>query len=365
MPLSIPPELKKITPYVRRAEELDRDKGNPESRLVSYYCRQYAVHTGIGLATSPAGKGCLGELLGNLEGEKEAMDNFTRDESKFLCKSFAEKIFDKADQEDRSGKADKNTARTFYAAASFLEILQQFYQDDDDSEEVAEQKKKSVYCKWKATEILKAIKEGRTPTPGGYGEEDINIDIDDGNGKASEEETVEKTDNDDKASQPTTYSVETVEDDDADDQNEEETPIVMMPVDDDGGAEDEVETEVPLGPPPAYPVGIEPVEPPLLPPEPPMAPPMNIPKPPMTFDLPPPAPSIAPPPVTLKPSPQVEKPKTSSFSLGTKDRKNKKASKAAIADATELTRFALAALEDKDADLASKRLEQALRVLGC
>ena len=75
MPLSIPPELKKITPYVRRAEELDRDKGNPESRLVSYYCRQYAVHTGVGLATSPAGKGCLGELLGNLEGEKEAMDD--------------------------------------------------------------------------------------------------------------------------------------------------------------------------------------------------------------------------------------------------------------------------------------------------
>ena len=73
MPLTVPPELKKITPYVRRAEELDRDKANPESRLVSYYCRQYAVHNGIGLATSPAGKQCLGELLANLEGEKETI----------------------------------------------------------------------------------------------------------------------------------------------------------------------------------------------------------------------------------------------------------------------------------------------------
>ena len=86
MPLTIPPELKKITPYVRRAEELDRDTGNPESRLVSYYCLQYAVHTGISLATSPDGKRCLGELLGKLEGEKQTMDSFTRDEAKFLCK---------------------------------------------------------------------------------------------------------------------------------------------------------------------------------------------------------------------------------------------------------------------------------------
>ena len=69
MPLAIPPELKKITPYVRRAEELDRDKANPESRLVAYYCRQYAVHTRIELAKSSDGKTCLGSLLNDLEGE--------------------------------------------------------------------------------------------------------------------------------------------------------------------------------------------------------------------------------------------------------------------------------------------------------
>ena len=77
MPLSIPPELKKLTPFVRRAEELDKDKSSPESRLVAYYCRQYAVHTGIPLATSPPGKACLGGLLSHLEGEKAAIDNFT------------------------------------------------------------------------------------------------------------------------------------------------------------------------------------------------------------------------------------------------------------------------------------------------
>jgi len=341
MPLTIPPELKKITPYVRRAEELDRDKGNPESRLVSYYCRQYAVHNGIMLATSPAGKGCLGELLANLEGEKEAMDSFTRDESKFLCQKFAEKIFDKADQEDRSGNANRNTARTFYAAASFFEILQQFYQDNDDSEEVAEQKKKSVFCKWKSTEILKAMKEGRTPTPGGYGEEKTNTDVEDGNEEAKEEAAAAETEN-------------VVEQEDCADDNDDDS--------DESGTE--VGTEVQLEAPPAYPVGIEPVGPPILPPAPPMAPPMNIPKPPMTFNLPPPAPSVIPPPVARTLPSQVEKSKkTTFFGLGSKKKSNKKSSKLEIADATELTRFALAALEDKDADLAAQRLQQALQVL--
>lgn len=353
MPLTIPPELKKITPYVRRAEELDRDKGNPESRLVAYYCRQYAVHSGISLAQSPEGKGCLGELLGNLEGEKEVMDTFSREESKFLCQKFAEKIFDKADQEDRSGSADRNTARTFYAAASFLEILQQFYQDDDESEELAEQKKKSVYCKWKSTEILKAIKEGRTPTPGGYGED---------HGNDAEETTEEEKEVTEAAdmSGPAPPAVETVEED-SDDQKEEESPALKLPEEEPEEGNGDEGTEVQLGPPPAYPVGIEPVAPPILPPAPPVAPPMDIPKPPLTFNMPPPAPSVAPPPAAPKPA---EKPKKTFFSMGSKKKSNKKASKLAIADATELTRFALAALEDKDVELAAQRLEQALKVLG-
>ena len=40
MALSIPAELKRITQFVRRAEELDGDRSRAESRLVAYYCRQ-------------------------------------------------------------------------------------------------------------------------------------------------------------------------------------------------------------------------------------------------------------------------------------------------------------------------------------
>ena len=169
--LDIPPELKKITPYIRRAEELDQDKANPESRLVAYYSRQFAVYVGIPNSKQAGAKKCLGILLGQLEREKPYMDTFTRNESKFLCRKFALKVFDLADAEDRMGMANKNTAKTFYAAATFLEILAQFYPDDDESEDRQEEKKRMVYAKWKATDILKAIEEGREPTAGGYGEQ--------------------------------------------------------------------------------------------------------------------------------------------------------------------------------------------------
>ena len=74
------------------------------------------------------------------------MDSFTREEAKFLCKSFADKVFNKADEEDRLGVASKATAKTFYAAATFLQIVDQFC-DEGDEEEKEEIKKKVVYSK--------------------------------------------------------------------------------------------------------------------------------------------------------------------------------------------------------------------------
>ena len=172
---SVPPSLKKIKVFLARAEELDRDKNNPESRVVAYNCRQYAVLTGIPLAgaTDNAAKTCLSELLGQLEKEKGAMSVFSKQEHWKICRKVADKVFDRADSEDRGGVANKGTAKSFYAAGTFYEILQQFYEEgegssDEDKEMKEEEEQRRLYCKWKATEILNAIKEGRTPTPGGY-----------------------------------------------------------------------------------------------------------------------------------------------------------------------------------------------------
>jgi len=362
MALSIPAELKKISAYVRRAEELDKDTGTPESRLVAYYCRQYAVHTGIPLAsTSAAAKECLGVLLGALETEKLAMDNFTREEAKFLCKSFADRVFSKADEEDRLGVANKATAKTFYAAATFLQILDQFMvEGDPDMDEI---KKQVVYSKWKSTEILKALKEGRTPTPGGYQEH-----------QDEDEEKEEKEEAPSEAAPPAVPRVETVQNDDDDGAYDlgipsaPHSPPVAPPsapmeppaasVEDEDGEEDDAVdegTEVELGPPPTYPgestADSSPERQTFV------APPPPSPSP------PPPQPSAPSPPPSQPPVQPTPKKSGGIFGFGKKSKAGK-VSRAQLDDATELTRFALAALEDRDAELAASRLQQALQSLG-
>ena len=347
--LTIPTELKKINPFIRRAEELDKDQTSPESRLVAYYSRQYAVHTGIPLASSsPEAKVCLGQLLEDLEKEKTAMDNFTREEAAFLSRQFANKVFDKADGEDRMGMANKNTAKSFYAAASFLQILEQFYDNNDISEAPEEDKKRIIYAKWKATEILKALKEGRTPTSGGYGEEADNDEEEDE--AEAEVETGEY--------KPAVTTVTEDDDDDDDDDGQEDsedppvddTPPALPDAAEESNEEDEVGTEVSLGPPPPA------FDDTSFDPPPPAVDPPKVDRPPMAYTLLPPV---------AAPLPVPPAKKTGGggmFGFGKK--KGGKITKAQLADATELTRFALAALEDRDGELGAERLQQALDALG-
>mmetsp|Transcript_27582 Transcript_27582/g.66296 ORF Transcript_27582/g.66296 Transcript_27582/m.66296 type:complete len:396 (-) Transcript_27582:273-1460(-) len=394
MPLVIPPELQKITPIVRRAEELDKNKDNAESQFVSYYCYQYAVLKGIGMAKSDEGKKVLGSLLSMLETKKEAMSSFTRDEAKFLCLKFADTIFDKADAEDLAGTATDNTSRTFYAAGTFFEIMNQFYEDDDESEELAEIKKKQLYSKWKALEIRKALKAGEKPKPGGYAENQNAVYEDGNEGTKIKNEGGEVP----AVSTPSVEvdsNVDDTNDDDDDDGVEDVTPAAADTVSKDGEDEamntnitaeseeenknatsddiDDEGTEVALGPPPSYPTDLGPPPPAMMPGIPPPAPAEDLPpppppavtKPPLTFTpppvIPPPVPKPAVLPVVSAPPP---KKKTGFLGLGSGGGKNKKIAKAEFDDATELTRFALKALQEKDADLAAKRLKEALKYLG-
>jgi vacuolar protein sorting-associated protein VTA1 len=381
--LVIPQELQKITPIIRRAEELDKNKDNAESQFVSYYCYQYAVLKGIGLAKSVDGKKVLGSLLSMLEGKKEAMSSFTRDEAKFLCLKFANSVFDKADMEDRAGAATDNTSRTFYAAGTFFEIMQQFYEDDDESEELAEIKKKQLYSKWKALEIRKALKAGEKPKPGGYAENQNAVYEEDneqgGNNTKSGNVEMSKQDGGEMAIETdatVTVSIPSVEsdsnngDDEDDDGVEDLTPTISAAealAKDTGDDQEEEEegTEVALGPPPAYPTDLSPS--PEMPGVPPPAPTAAIPpvvtKPPLTFALPPAVPPRALVPVRA-PAPKKKAGFLGFGGSGVGAEKNKKITKEEFDDATELTRFALKALQEKDADLAVQRLKEALKYLG-
>ncbi|KAF9015645.1 Vta1 like-domain-containing protein [Cyathus striatus] len=163
----ISPELKPITPYLQRAEEL-----KSQDPIIAYWCAYYAAQVGISLkARDTAARDLLFSLLGVLErmkqeiGPSDAVD--IEAASAAYVENFALKVFTIADNEDRSGRAARSTAKKFLAAANFLEVLKTFPKT-----EVQESNEEKIrYAKWKAVDIAKAFHEGRKPAPGPAGSE--------------------------------------------------------------------------------------------------------------------------------------------------------------------------------------------------
>ncbi|OMP04331.1 hypothetical protein COLO4_09738 [Corchorus olitorius] len=107
-------------------------------------------------------------LMNQLEKDKKSVK--LGPEDNLHLEGFALNVFAKADKQDRAGRADLSTAKTFYAASIFFEIINQFGPLQPDLEQ------KQKYAVWKAADIRKAIKEGRKPTPGPpNGDEDLSI----------------------------------------------------------------------------------------------------------------------------------------------------------------------------------------------
>ncbi|GAA6062220.1 hypothetical protein JCM10212_006455 [Sporobolomyces blumeae] len=162
-PPPVPPELKPITPYLARAHELS--KADP---VIAYWCTYFALQQAMTLgAQDPESQAFLFSLMDKLEAMKaENSDNDAVTEDAAAAayiENFGIKIFSTADNEDRRGKATRATAKKFLAAANFLELLSVF------GEVGTENREKIKYSKWKATDIAKAFREGRNPTPGPAG----------------------------------------------------------------------------------------------------------------------------------------------------------------------------------------------------
>ncbi|KAK9091969.1 hypothetical protein Syun_026880 [Stephania yunnanensis] len=116
----------------------------------------------------------LVSLLNQLEKDKKSLQ-LGPDDNLYI-EGFASNVFAKADKQDRAGRADINTAKTFYAASIFFEILNQFGELQPDVEQ------KQKYAAWKAADIRKALKEGRKPEAGPPGgDEDLSIPSDTSN----------------------------------------------------------------------------------------------------------------------------------------------------------------------------------------
>ncbi|CAG8607556.1 18808_t:CDS:2 [Dentiscutata erythropus] len=162
---TLPDELKFINGFLQRAQEL-----RSREPVIAYYCNFYSVKLALERGTkSKESKAFLARLLDVLEEEKKALHDNEAAVNNVVGEAYVEnfglKVFLNADNEDRAGKATKKTAKNFLAAAVFLELLKVFGPLNSEIEE------KIRYAKWKANDIVKALKEGQVPTPGPPGGE--------------------------------------------------------------------------------------------------------------------------------------------------------------------------------------------------
>ncbi|CAN0900943.1 Protein HOMOLOG OF MAMMALIAN LYST-INTERACTING PROTEIN 5 [Linum grandiflorum] len=160
---------KLLLPYLQRADELQKHEP-----LVAYYCRLYAMERGLKIPQSDRTKttnSLLISLMKQLEKDKKTVN--LGPEDNYYLEGFAQNVFSKADKQDRAGRADLSTAKTFYAASIFFEIINQFgplqsemLSDIYAASALLQLEQKQKYAVWKAADIRKALKEGRTPKPG-------------------------------------------------------------------------------------------------------------------------------------------------------------------------------------------------------
>lgn len=160
-----PPSLKPIGKFMARAREVER-----EHPIIAYYCSFHALNLSIQLRdkSDPAAMRFVTGLLEKCEQIKKSIPPDTQETPhRAIVETFALKVFDRADDEDRADRATKTTARTFYAAMCFLEVCSVFGPLPTDLDE------RLRYAKWKAADITKALREGRRPVPGAPGEADM------------------------------------------------------------------------------------------------------------------------------------------------------------------------------------------------
>ncbi|KAK7907303.1 hypothetical protein WMY93_015915 [Mugilogobius chulae] len=164
--MALPAPLKAVQHHLRTAQE--HEKRDP---VVAYYCRLYAMQTGMKLdSKTPECRQFLIKLMDQLETMKKEL----KDEESITqevvgnahIENYALKMFLYADNEDRAGRFHKNMIKSFYTASLLIDVLAVF---GELSEENIQHRK---YARWKATYIHNCLKNGETPESGPIGMED-------------------------------------------------------------------------------------------------------------------------------------------------------------------------------------------------
>jgi vacuolar protein sorting-associated protein VTA1 len=160
--MDIPPSVTKVvSPQIKLAETVEKDSGNPDSVVLTFWLRQAAIEQSMAYIKEPGVEGFIIGLMDVQDKNKAAAGDKTIGER--ICNNYARTVFELADTDDRAGTASLKTAKLFYNANIVAGILNQFDGLRNDPEIPRRQK----YAGWKAADIMKACKEGRKPQIGG------------------------------------------------------------------------------------------------------------------------------------------------------------------------------------------------------
>lgn len=162
MAAQLPAKLKAVgdvARFAQRAAQLEKVKP-----VIAYWCEYWIVNQIIARGLHKTDKECLEyttNLMDKLEQIKSKYDHedaITDDVAgQAYCEQFGLETFERAERAVKADKVTKQTADTFLAAATFLELVNIWQAPD------AETLSKIKYAKWNAVRIVKAIKEGKDP----------------------------------------------------------------------------------------------------------------------------------------------------------------------------------------------------------
>ncbi|KYM93168.1 PREDICTED: vacuolar protein sorting-associated protein VTA1 homolog [Atta cephalotes] len=156
----VPTPLKSIQHYLTIALKHDQ-----RDSVVSYWCRLYALQTGLKLSTKTSEEtNFLLKLMDWLETtKKELHDNeaITNDvAAQAHLENWALKLFLYADKNDRAANFSQKVVQSFYTAQMLYDVLTLF---GELSVEATQNRK---YAQWKAAYIHNCLMNGETPVPG-------------------------------------------------------------------------------------------------------------------------------------------------------------------------------------------------------
>ncbi|KAG9243303.1 Vta1 like-domain-containing protein [Calycina marina] len=161
MAANIPAKLRTadLTRFIVRAGQLELAKP-----VVAYWCEYWIVNQILSKGLHTGDDETLAytmQLMDKLE--KVKSDSTSNDAivddvaGQAYVEEFALETFNRADRAVQAGKVTKQTADTFQAAVTFLELVNVWAAPD------AETQGKIKYAKWNAVRIMKALKEGKDP----------------------------------------------------------------------------------------------------------------------------------------------------------------------------------------------------------